>query len=177
MDLLDFDAGPLYFDQPLAAEVSDAIRQASEHYPEPEAEALLLKAQALAPEHLEVIVALYRFYFYQNRLDDADRVADQALALSAAPIGYPTDWRQLKSGHVRQGIEEDAGLARFWLLALKAKAVLALRQLRIEDGIAMLSCIADVDERDRIGTRGLIEVARIHASDNVIPVDFAGHSA
>jgi hypothetical protein len=67
-------------------------------------------------------------------------------------------------------------MARFWLLSLKAKAVLALRQERIDDALAMLGKIADVDERDRLGARGLIEVARIHASNNVIAVDFAASS-
>jgi tetratricopeptide (TPR) repeat protein len=176
MDLLDFDAGPLYFDDPIDPDVVALISDAANLYPEAEAETLLLRAEELAPRHLEVLVALYRFYFYQNRLDDADKVADKALEISGAGIDYPADWRDLTVEQVVSGLADSASMARFWLLSLKAKAVLALRQERIDDALAMLGKIADVDERDRLGARGLIEVARIHASNNVIAVDFAASS-
>lgn len=176
MDLLDFDAGPLYFDDPIAPEVTALINEASNLYPEPETEALLLRAEELAPRHLEVIVALYRYYFYQNRLDAADVIADKALALSGEGIGYPADWRELTVEQVKTGLESAATAARFWLLSLKAKAVLALRQQRIADALAMLGKLADVDERDRLGVRPLIEVAQIRASGNIVAVDFTAHS-
>lgn len=172
MDLLDFDAGPLYFDDPIAPEVTALIAGASDLYPDPEAETLLLQAEALAPRHLEVIVALYRFYFYQNRLDDADVVADKALEISGSGIHYPSDWRDLEPQQVRAGLDTAATMARFWLLALKAKAVLALRREHLDDALAMLGKIAEVDEFDRLGARGLIQVAQVRANDNVVSVNF-----
>ena len=167
MDLLDFDAEPLYFDAPIAAEVTELLEQASACYPEPSAEVHLLKASGLAPDHLMVLVALYRFYFYQNRLDDAEQCADRAMAASAREIGFPTDWRDLELTHVGSGSERSMALTRFWLLALKAAAVLALRQEKIELGLAMLDKITEVDEMDRIGARGLAEMVRRRETEGV----------
>ena len=46
-----------------------------------------------APEHLTVLVSLYRYYFYQHRLEDVLVVADHAKRISARHLGIPNDWR------------------------------------------------------------------------------------
>jgi tetratricopeptide (TPR) repeat protein len=161
MDLHDFDAAPLYYETPMGTEVVALLEQAAAEYPEPEAEAKLLRAYFLAPDNLMVVVALYRFYFYQNRLDDADVAAVHALTVSGAPLGYPKDWRELTVAHVGNGVEHSMGLTRFWLLALKAAAVLALRRERLDEGRDMLNKILEVDDKDRLGAKALLDVVRL----------------
>ena len=71
MDLLDFEAQGLYFEQDDVAGVKELLAQAAEEYSSGLAEMPLLRAYFLAPESLNVLVALNRFYYYQHRLEDA----------------------------------------------------------------------------------------------------------
>ncbi|HLY96123.1 MAG TPA: hypothetical protein VKO66_02840, partial [Sideroxyarcus sp.] len=65
MDLLDFETAELYFDEPLTPEVARLIVAAADNYGSDEGELMLLRANFMAPQHLMVLVALYRYYFYQ----------------------------------------------------------------------------------------------------------------
>ncbi len=64
MDLLEFDAKDLYFEREDSPEVQSLIKAASELYGSGEAELPLLQAYLRAPESLNVLVALNRFYFH-----------------------------------------------------------------------------------------------------------------
>jgi hypothetical protein len=68
MDLLDFEAQGLYFEEPDVTGVKEMIATAAENYGNGDAELSLLKAYFLAPESLNVLVALNRFYYYWNWL-------------------------------------------------------------------------------------------------------------
>src|SRR5574343_1821670 len=98
MDLLDFSDCKLYFEEPLPAEAERLIAQASSEYGEASAEYSLLRAHLLAPENLTVLVGLYRYYFYQHRLDDALVVAERAMQLSGNHLALPNDWQKLDEG-------------------------------------------------------------------------------
>jgi hypothetical protein len=50
------------------------------------------------------------------------------------------------------------GLARFWLMALKARAILALREYRLDTARAMLNKLQELDECDRLGVKPLLAV-------------------
>ena len=67
MDLLDFDGEAMYFDEPVSTEVERMLAEAAQHYGEEIAERRLLQAYFLEPTHLTVLVALYRFFYYQRR--------------------------------------------------------------------------------------------------------------
>jgi hypothetical protein len=92
MDLLDFSDCKLYFEDALPAEAERLIAQAASEYGEPAAELSLLRAHMHAPENLSVLVGIYRYYFYQHRLEDALVVAERAMQLSGRHLGLPTDW-------------------------------------------------------------------------------------
>lgn len=160
MDLLDFEAQPLYFDVPPPAEISDLIQEASERYGDPEAEALLLRAYFLAPRDYTVLVAVYRYYFYQRRLDDTRLVALRVLDQIAAEVGLPADWRQLDDAAVTTAAERSMTLTRFYLSTLKADGYLLMRMGRLEEAIERLEKLVDVDDVDRMGGRPLLELAR-----------------
>src|SRR5665647_2292364 len=99
MDLLDFEAQGLYFEEPDVAGVKEMITAAAENYATGNAELPLLKAYFLAPESLNVLVALNRFYYYQHRLEEALNATLKALAVIKRLINFPEDWRDLQQNH------------------------------------------------------------------------------
>ncbi len=154
MDLLDFSDCKLYFEDPLPAAAEALIAEASREYGSPGAELALLRAHLLAPDNLTVLVGIYRYYFYQHRLEDALQVAELAMQLSGRQLGLPADlalldeWRRAAS----------FGLLRFYLLALKAASVVLLRLGRIADSRPRLIKLAGLDSRDQLGAAKLLEV-------------------
>lgn len=159
MDLLDFSENSLYFDEPLAEKASMLIDQAAAEYGEKDVEPLLLEAHKIAPDHLMVLVALYRYYYYQHRLDDALVIAHQALAVSGKRLRFPIDWNHLNNDHIGAGALVSMGMVRFYLLALKAAGYLNLRMQNWQTAIDMLTKVTDLDEADRLGTAALVQIA------------------
>jgi hypothetical protein len=158
MDLLDFDHTELYFDEPLALDVSRLLEEAADSYGSEVAESLLLRANLMAPQHLIVLVALYRYYFYQHRLDDALLVAESALAVVGRRLEFPDTWVYLREANVGAGVMRSMGLVRFYLMVLKAAGYINLRLGHIETGKAMLEKLVQLDSHDRIGGKALLEV-------------------
>lgn len=158
MDLMDFDQAGLYFDEPVSAEVEALIVAAGRQYSEDGAEAALLRAYFLAPEALLVLVALYRYYFYQHRLEDALIVADRTMAIVARRLELPADWRYINLDHVGHGVQRSMGLLRFYLHVLKAAGYIHLRLERFATGRAMLEKLSQLDTQDRLGAKALLDV-------------------
>ncbi len=158
MDLLDFSDCKLYFEDPLPAEAEALIARAAAEYGDPEAEMSLLRANLLAPDNLSVLVGLYRYYFYQHRLADALQVAERVMSLSARHLGLPADWAQIGDSHLGTAAASSFGLLRFYLLALKASAVVLLRLGRIESSRLRLIKLVALDSRDQLGAGKLLEV-------------------
>ena len=158
MDLLDFSDCKLYFENAMPAEAERLIAVAAREYGEPTAELSLLRALLLAPENLSVLVGLYRYYFYQHRLDDALIVAERAMQLSARHLGLPADWTLLDETRLASAAATSFGLLRFYLLALKAASVLLLRLGQIPASRARLIKLAGLDSRDQLGAAKLLEV-------------------
>ncbi len=160
MDLLDFDGGDLYFEEPLHDTARASLAQAAAHYGEADASALaetwLQRADQQAPDHPLVLVALYRFFYYQHRLADALIIAERVLRVFAQRLNLPQDWRELTPEHLRGDIPS----LRFYLLALKDAGLLELRLGETRSAIARLEKVAELDSQDRLGARALLEVAR-----------------
>ncbi|MGD8594687.1 MAG: hypothetical protein PVF82_17810 [Gammaproteobacteria bacterium] len=159
MDLLDFSEKSLYFDEPLAEQAGLLIEQAAAEYGNSNVEPLLLQAYKIAPEHLTVLVALYRYYYYQHRLEDALNIAHQALAVSGQRLGFPLQWYQLTNAHIGAGALISMGMVRFYLLALKAAGYLNLRLQKWQSAIDMLVKVTELDDVDRLGASALLEIA------------------
>ena len=158
MDLLDFSDCKLYFEEPMPAEAERLIAQAASEYGEPGAEMALLRAHLLAPESLMVLVGLYRYYFYQHRLDDALVVAERSMQLSGRHLGLPPDWQRLDETRLGTAAANSFGLLRFYLLALKAASVVLLRLGRTDESRARLIKLAGLDSSDQLGAAKLLEV-------------------
>ncbi|MDH2917550.1 MAG: hypothetical protein PXX77_11830 [Gallionella sp.] len=158
MDLLEFDQAELYFDEPLAQDVARLLVEAADKYGSEEAEGLLLRANLMAPQHLMVLVALYRYYFYQHRLEDALLVAESTLAVVGRRLEFPDTWHYLREANVGAGVMRSMGLVRFYLMVLKATGYINLRLGNYNAGKAMLEKLVELDSHDRIGGKALLDV-------------------
>ncbi len=172
MDLLDHDNEAMYFETPLPAEVQQLLDESGQHYrsqaldgsSEDEleltsvdsAEWALLRAYLKAPEHLSVIVALYRFFYYRHRYTEAVMMADRAILLSSRQLGLSEDWRQLTASDLEQAAERSMSSTRFLLLALKGAAWLLLRQDQPQAAIERLAPVRAFDQKDQLGTTELL---------------------
>lgn len=166
MDLLDFDGRNLYFDEPLPAVVEALLHQAAAAYGAGGAELPLLRAHLLAPRNLTVLVALYRFYFYQHRLEDALLVAERACRAAGEPIGFPADWARLSMAHLQVAVARSMGSVRFYLLALKAAGLLCLRLGRAAEGRERLRKVRSMDAPDRLGAGALLQALDAWADES-----------
>jgi hypothetical protein len=171
MDLLDFSDCKLYFEDELPVKAERLIAQAAEDYGDPAAELALLRAHLLAPEHLTVLVSLYRYYFYQHRLDDVLVVADHAKRIAARHLGIPDDWRLIDEARLGSAAATSFGLLRFYLLAIKAESVVLLRLGRIAESRDRLSKLAALDSRDHLGAAKLLEVVDEFQSETPAPAE------
>ena len=160
MDLLDFEQAELYFDEPLAQDVARLLMAAADKYGTEESESLLLRASLMAPQHLMVLVALYRYYFYQHRLEDALLVAESTLAVVGRRLDFPDTWMYLREANVGAGVMRSMGLVRFYLMVLKATGYINLRLGHQQTGQAMLEKLVELDSHDRMGGKALLEVLR-----------------
>jgi tetratricopeptide (TPR) repeat protein len=117
----------------------------------------LREAQAIAPDHAAVLIGLYRFYFYKNRLREALEVARACLRKAAADNGLHPDWREVQSTDARFDSYE-ATLPRFYLFTLKGYAYLQLRLGNLGEGEAAVMKLLELDPADKLGARVLLGV-------------------
>lgn len=160
MDLLDFEPGTQYFDEPLDERATALIEQAAQAYGSPEAEAKLLQAEAIAPEHLSVLVALYRYYFYRHQHGAALAIASQAMNVVARRLNFVNVWTAVKIDDIARAATGQAELTRFYLHALKGAGYLHLRLGDVDEGLKRLDHLAGLDPKDRIGAKALADVVR-----------------
>lgn len=160
MDFLDFDTDELYFDEQLNEEVQACLLHASEAYGETAAEDALLRAQEMQPEHPMVMVALYRYFYYQHHLDKALEIAERVLSVFSRRLQLPTNWRNLEIADVEAIDKSAMTTLRFYLLALKGAGYLELRLGAHESALERLKKVADLDAKDRLGAQALLDVAR-----------------
>ncbi len=158
MDLLDFEAQGLYFENQDAPEVENMIATAAENYASGEAELPLLRAYFLAPHSLNVLVALNRFYYYQHRLEDALAATLKALAVIRPLIDFPEDWRELQPHHISETPTNLLTQVRLYLFTLKAIGFLNMRLELLDVSKSIFEKLVDLDGKDRIGAKGLLEL-------------------
>jgi tetratricopeptide (TPR) repeat protein len=170
IDLLEFDSEELYFDEALDSEARHCLDQASERYGTEQAEAALMRAYFLEPEHPMVLVALYRFYYYQHRLHDSLRVAERVLKVIGKRLEFPEDWRALTEMRLGSGVMISMTLIRFYMLALKGAGFLELRLGDYASALQRLEKVVELDSKDRLGAQALLDVAREALEQQAGPV-------
>ncbi|MDO9314386.1 MAG: hypothetical protein Q7T97_07570 [Burkholderiaceae bacterium] len=146
----------------LGADAEAALRAAGEQRSAdpPQAMAMLMRAQTLAPDHPAVLIAFYRHHFYGHRLGPARDMARRALRVGALALGLPPVWRDVPPRPL-PGAKVDAR-TRFYLFALKGYAYLSLR---LDDGVEARDALAQLrrlDPDDCVGG-ALLEAVRVRA--------------
>jgi hypothetical protein len=143
--------------------VAADLQKAALSYQQDEvAESYLSLAYVRAPDHPAVHIALYRFYFYKNRLSEALAVGQRCLAKTSIDLGLPTDWRDIAANHPVFAVhaESYAAAPRFYLFTLKGCAYLNLRLGFMEQGEAQLTKLMALDPTDKLGgsvLRGVLD--------------------
>ncbi len=164
MNLLDFDTTRLYYDQAASPDVELLLKKASADYGSGNAESSLKLAWAQAPGNLTVLVALYRFYYYSHRLEEALDIAEQAVRAAAEQLTLPVDWQNLNPAILDKACDpKSLGLVRYYLLAVKGAAVLCLRLGRLDEAVERLRKLIELDATDLLAVRDLLELALRHA--------------
>jgi len=164
MDLLKFEGGDLYFDDEVDETVATLLDEAANNYGRAsgdiiyskESENLLLKAAAISPENLSVLVGMYRYYYYQHRYENALQVAHRVLEVIGKKVSFPERWSDLTLEYMGLGAMTSMQMVRFYLFALKGIAYLNLRLKRIPEAREILDKIVDLDKADRIGAQQLL---------------------
>lgn len=107
-------------------------------------------AQAIDPACLPVYFALYKFYFYKFRLDDAEKVALMGLKTAASQSGFPAEWSHLSPLSANWSLAD--GPQHFYLFTLKALALIRLRLGKREESLALLEKLQELDPSDSVGS-------------------------
>lgn len=168
------DFGDAVLGRAIPPEVEALVREAGRlrHLPG-QAEALLLKARALAPAHPVPLIALYRFHFYGHRLKESMAVSREALQVGLAALGpefleAPPDPERARFDPV----------VRFYLFSLKGYAYLNLRLGDLEGGAQALAELRRLDPEDHVGGAVLAQVlARVGREDEDDEADPTPRSA
>lgn len=128
------------------------------------AEAHLANAARLAPGHLAVIVAHYRYYFYKHHYERARQFAGECLSAVGRALGLPEAIEAVTSAHADFcGDDPDV---RFWLFAMQAYGYVLLRLGETERGHAVLQKLTELDQPDRTKTRVLLQVMAATGADD-----------
>lgn len=165
------DMNPAWLEQAcfggnLPEQVEQHLRLAGLNYQHDQiAESHLFQAQALAPGHAAVLIALYRFYFYKGRLADALTVAERCLVKAAHDNHLDEDWRRVRHGDAEFGSYE-AILPRFYLFTLKAWGYLKMRLGRLEESHAALTKMLELDPSDKLNAAVLLKVLARHGQED-----------
>ena len=122
------------------------------------AENLFLQAQTLDSHCLQTYFALYKFYFFQKRLVDAERIVLAGLAESAKQGGFPNDYQRLVGNPQKWNLYANESTL-FYLYTLKALAFIKLRLGFTLDAQLVLSHIEQLDPEDRSGASVIMALA------------------
>lgn len=174
MDLHDFEGQAMYFDDPVPKLAEELIAESAELYGHEKAELCLLKAFFIAPRNLTVLVAMYRYYYYQHKYEEAIQAAQHAMEVSGSKLNLPEDWHDLKLSHLGEAAVISMGQLRFYLMALKGSGYLYLRSGNFDKGADVLSKVVEVDPQDRLRAAFLFDIAlealNVKSGDNVCSI-------
>jgi hypothetical protein len=160
MGLVAFIEERVLFSPNIPAEVNNLLQAAvaASTVDQTEAETLFLQAQALDSQCLQTYFALYKFYFFQKRLLDAERIVLAGLEESAKQGGFPNDYRLLVANLQKWNLYANES-TMFYLYTLKALAFIKLRLGFMVDAQLVLSHLQLLDPKDLSGASVIMDLA------------------
>jgi tetratricopeptide (TPR) repeat protein len=153
-----FQEDRVMFGVDIPSHINACLQKAVAAYDDSEtAEKLLWQAHKLDPNQLEVYVALYKFYFYKNRVDEAEAVVLQSLKQAAELGRFDADWKRLTPSS--SDWYSTANPQRLYLYALKALSFIKLRRSDVEGAQSILAKLRELDPTDQVGGSVLQDLA------------------
>ena len=148
------------FSPNIPAEVNNLLQAAvaASSVDQSQAEKLFLQAQMLDSHCLQTYFALYKFYFFQKRLVDAERIVLAGLEESAKQGGFPSDYLQLVGNLQKWNLYANES-SLFYLYILKALAFIKLRLGHTLDAQVVLAHIQLLDPEDLSGASVIMALA------------------
>lgn len=123
-----------------------------------QAEALFLQALSHDKHCLQVYFALYKFYFYQARLNEAEMYVLLGLEEAASQAGFPGDYRLLYRDKSKWDLYANE-TSLFYLYSLKALAFIKLRKSESVHARTILNIIKALDPEDRSGASVIMDLS------------------
>ena len=158
MSVISFHEDRVMFGINIPSDINAYLQRAVAAYDDTQlAESLLWQAQQLDPTQLDVYVALYKFYFYKNRISEAEEVVFKSLQKSAELGGFAADWNVLTP--MSTDWYSIANPQRLYLYALKALSFIRLRQDDVDGAESILTKLRELDPTDQVGGSVLQELA------------------
>ena len=136
------------------------------HVDRPRAEELFKQAQQLDNSCLQTYFALYKFYFYQGRLEEAEAQVLAGLAAASLQGGFPSDFRLLAQTP-EQWDMYDSEVSLFYLYTLKALAFIKLRLEQGQEAEQILMILKTLDPEDRSGGSVIMQLAQALNEESV----------
>lgn len=131
---------------------------AASHSEKPLAEKLFKQAQETDRSCLQTYFALYKFYFYQGRLLEAEREVIAGLEEAARQGGFPCDYHRLARQPNSWNMYASE-VTLFYLYTLKALAFIKLRQQHPAEARVILSVMEILDPEDRSGASVIMQLS------------------
>ena len=121
-----------------------------------------------------MLVALYRYYYYQHRYEHELEIANKAMQVTGRSLAMPENWKNITEGNLGEAAMVSMGLLRFYLLSLKGAGYLSLRLNLIDEGIDIFKKLTALDPNDRLGVKLLLDMAQeksnIAVDENVVSI-------
>lgn len=148
------------FSPNLPEAVNDLLQAAvlANHADKPRAEELFKQAQQLDASCLQTYFALYKFYFYQGRLQEAETQVLAGLAAASEQGGFPGDYRLLAIAP-KQWDMYSSEVTLFYLYTLKALAFIKLRLDQSQEAEQILALLKQLDPDDLSGASVIMQLA------------------
>ena len=144
--------GKSYFGGALDPEIASLLEDAAVHFADTrKALSSLLEAREKAPYALAVFFSLYKFYFYKNQLELAEKTVRESLFEAAYQGGFPVDATLVETTG-NPFFLDPSSPHYFYLFSSKALSFILLRQGRIEEAQALLSELSRLDPSDQVGS-------------------------
>jgi len=122
------------------------------------AEDLFMQALSLDKHCLQTYFALYKFYFYQARLNEAEMFVLLGLEEAARQGGFPSDYRRLYRDMEKWDLYANE-VSLFYLYTLKALAFIKLRKHDSIQAGTILNIIKELDPEDRSGASVIMDLS------------------
>jgi hypothetical protein len=141
-------------------DLPDSVKQlliaAANSWDDPaQAQSYMQQALTLSNQALDVLVAAYRYFFYQHNDAAALQIANQVLAQVRQLEGLPDDWAEL--GPILAARKEEAPI-RLYLNAYTASGLILARLNAIDQAIVIATRVNELDDRREFGAATVLHI-------------------